>query len=325
MPPTELTALAARLGLELDEDEELTQEIVKKAITRELGGLQSAKDSKFKHQRQVALTSALDELEAAAATSSPASTELVHIPAAAFSQMIELLQKNAAPPPAPPIVPPRPDPESIMRTHVKATATQASTDFTKKRSVPFATASALIASVFGLREIFNVGEVQVSPALFYPLFGIAAVAIVIGYGLAWKAQGRANHILRALYDPDIQEEALNSIGSDSADYFGDHSPRVFESERDWGNTEWAIAEDAGSFIINRGMYRDSLANVAYIKSDWIGHRSRTLPFQGLLTTIDLEAAGDDATGLALDRLIELKIIEPVIFRRRQGFRLIPWG
>lgn len=65
MPPIELAALAARLGIQLDEGEEVSKETVKKAITRELGSLQSAESSQFSHPRQVVLTSALGELDGA--------------------------------------------------------------------------------------------------------------------------------------------------------------------------------------------------------------------------------------------------------------------
>lgn len=321
MSPIELTAFAARLGLELAEGEELTHELVKKAIMREIGGLQSAEISQFEARRRVVLTSALGELEAAAATPSPNSTELVHIPAVAFTQIMELFQKNAAPTPA--IAPLLPDPVAAMRTNVKATATQASTDFTKKRSAPFATAGALIVSTFGLREVFNVGELEVPSEVFYPSFWIATAAIICGWALSRVAQTRSARVLRALYDSDLQEDALEIIRSDSSDHFGQHSSQVFESKRYWVDSQWAVAQEDDSFIFNRGMYRDNLVNRTFMRT----HRSyfirRAMDHLEALSTIDLDAAADDATGLALDRLTDLKIIEPIVFRRRQGFRIIP--
>jgi hypothetical protein len=325
MPPIELAALAARLGIQLDEGEEVSKETVKKAITRELGSLQSAESSQFSHPRQVVLTSALGELDGADTKPSAASTELVHMPASAFSQMMEVLQKNAAPAPTPTIAPPRPDPIATMRTNVTATATQASTDFTKKRSAPFATAGALIVSTFGLREVFNVGELEVPSEVFYPSFGLAAVAIISGWALSRVAQTRSTRVLRALYNPDLQEDALEIIRSESADHFGQHGSRMFESERFWVDKQWAVAQGDGSFIFNRGMYRDTLVDRACMRTHRRYFMRRAMDPLEILSTIDIDAAADDATGLALDRLTELKIIEPIVFRGRQGFRIIPWS
>lgn len=323
MPPTELTAFAARLGLELAKDEELTPELVKKAIMRELGGLQSADISPLEAQRRVVLTSALGELEDAAATPTPSSTDLVHMPAAAFTQLVEVFKQNAAPAPA--VASPRPDPVATMRTNVTATATQASTDFTKKRSAPFATAGALIVSTFGLREVFNVGELELPSEVFYPSFGLAAVAIISGWALSRQAQTRSTRVLRALYNPDIQEDALETIRTESADHFGQHGSRIFASERHWVESQWAVAQDDGSFIFNRGMYRDTLVGRSCRRAHRRYFMRRSIdPFE-MLSTIDIDAAADDATGLALDRLTELKIIEPIVFRGRQGFRIIPWS
>lgn len=312
MPLPEIPALAARLGISLGPSEDQTKENLLSAINLELKVLQVPQPTAAQHERQIVLMEARGELMENDNASPSPSTDLV--PISLVSQIVEAIQKSAAPASA---MAPRPDPISTMRTHVKAAATKAATDFTKTRALPFAGAGALIASAYGLRTYFNVGDLQLPSALFYPLFAIAAVAIVTGYGLSWMAQRRANRTLRALYDPDIQEAALGHLGSETADFFGQHGRRVFESDSELGNTEWAVAEDAGSFILNRTMYRDSLGDLASIKSGG-GFR-----FLDLFSTIDLEAAVDDATGLALDRLVDLKIIEPVVFRRRQGFRLIP--
>jgi hypothetical protein len=227
--------------------------------------------------------------------------------------MVEGFQKNMAKEPI--AAPSRPDPTLTMRTNVKATATQASADFTKARSLPFAGAGALILSVYGLRTYFNVGDVQLPSDLFYPLFWVAVFGIGFGYLASTVAQRQASGILRALYNPDVQEEALNRLDDESSDYFSSHSQRMIEMHGEPGRSHRAI-DDGGGFIINRSLYRYALRDIAYGRAGSLGR------FVDLLSTIDLAAATDDATGLALDRLCDLKIIEPVVYQRRQAFRLI---
>ncbi len=226
--------------------------------------------------------------------------------------MMEAFQKNNAKEPM--VTPSRPDPTLTMRTNVRAAATQASADFTKARSLPFAGAGALILSTYGLRTYFDVGDVELPSTMFYPLFWVAVIVIAYGYLASTMAQRKASRILRALYNPDVQEEALNRLGEESSDYFGSHSQRIIEMDGEPGRSHRAIDDGAG-IIVNRSLYLYALHDVAY--------RGRTRrPFVDLLSTIDLAAATEDATGLALDRLCDLKIIEPVVYERRQAFRLI---
>lgn len=297
MPPTELTAFAARLGLELElaEDEEVTPEIVKKAITRELGGLQSAENSKLETQRQVVLTSALSELEAGAAAPSPTSTDLVPIPAATFTQMLELFQKNAAPAPA--VATLRPDPVAAMRTNVKATATQASKDFTKSRSWPFGSVGVLIVGAYGLRDKFNVDELVFPEQLFLPFMAAAVAVTAAGYAVSVLSQRKANSVLRRLYNSDVQSRALDYLDNEGRHPLTDLDGRTTNT--------FSLAE-----------YRQSLMDAAGGRFGYGG------PLTINLSTIDIEAALDDATGLALDRLCELNIIEAVVSGRRQVFRIL---
>lgn len=314
-----MTVLAARLGIILGPDEQQTKEKLLSAIRRELKDLQVPEPNEEQKARQVVLMKAHEELMENGNTTALPSTDLV--PISLVSQIIQSIQTSAAQQPT--IASARVDPTSVMRTTVKPTATQASSDFTKKRIIPFSVAGGLIVTAYGFRTYFGekIGEIRLPSDLFYPFIWTTAVAIVIGYGIFWVGQTSSNRVLRALYSPDVQEAALESHLSDTADYFGQHGNREFGIDRleDEGKLEWAVAHDDNSFIISRAMYRVTLRDLAYGRGSLV-NRAMTL-----LSTIDLDAATDDATGLALDRLVDLEIIESVVYRRRQGFRVIPLG
>ena len=305
--PTELSEIAARLGIDLGT--ERTKDRLLTAIDSELKDLQVPQTTAAQHERQVALMAARAELRGPGSSHTDPSTDLV--PLSLVSQVVAAMQTGAVKDQMG--TAPRPDPTLTMRTNVKAAATQASADFSKARSWPFATAGALLVSVYGLRTYFNVGDLQLPSELFYPFLGIAAFAIVIGFGLSTAAQRRATLFVRRLYDPDVQEEALNRLSDESGDFFGSHGEREFVRRDHHGRSPRAV-DDGGGIIVNRPMYRDALQATAH------GGRSA---FISLLSTVDLEAAADDAAGLALDRLSDLKIVEPVVYQRRQAFRLVP--
>ncbi|MEO5318149.1 hypothetical protein PV761_06130 [Arthrobacter sp. CC3] len=305
--PTEISEIAARLGIDLGTEQ--AKDRLLTAIDSELKDLQVPQPTEVQHERQVALMKARAELRGAGNSHTDPSTDLV--PLSLVSQLVATIQTGAAKEPMG--TAPRPDPTLTMRTNVKAAATQASADFSKARSWPFATAGALLVSVYGLRTYFNVGDLQLPSELFYPFLGVAAFAIVVGFGLSTAAQRRATLFLRRLYDPDVQEEALNRLSEESGDFFGSHGEREFVGRDRHGRSPRAV-DDGGGVIINRPMYRDALQGTAH------GGRSDLI---SLLSTVDLEAAADDAAGLALDRLSDLKIVEPVVYQRRQAFRLVP--
>lgn len=306
MPIPEIPDLTG--SLEFDLGDEPTKEELLSAIDAELRELQMPQPDSAQHDRQIRLVQARGELLGHRKAGVPPSKDLVSVSPEA--QMMEIYResmtnKNQT------TTMPRPDPMEAMRTTVKATATQASSDFTKARTVPFATASTLIVAVYGLRTFFNVGEMELPSEWFYPIFWGAAVFIIGGYIAVNLAQRKASRVLRSLYNPDVQESALNFIEEETSDYFGDHSQRMIEVSKNHGRSHRAV-DDGNGFIISRGLYQDSL-------SDTAGNNSLV----GFLSTIDLAAATEDATGLALDRLCELKIVEPVVYRRRHAFRLIP--
>ncbi|WDF31974.1 hypothetical protein PTW37_08715 [Arthrobacter agilis] len=315
MPNLGIPEIAAQLGVTLAPGVELTKDSLLSAINIELRDLQVPQPSPMEHLRQVALIEARGKITGDDQTDTPLSTDLV--PVSLVSQMMEAIQNSQ--PKESTSASSRPDPILSMRTNVKAVATRASADFTKSRSLPFAGFGALVVSIYGLRNNFDVDVLQLPTELFYPLFITSVTLIVLGYFTATLCQKLASLILRSLYNPDVQESALNSLGDDSSDYFGSHSQRVFDMK---GRPEGShrATDDGAGIIISRGLYRYALGKEAFGEA---GPRARSLRlFISLLSTIDLSAATDDATGLALDRLCDLKIIEPIVYERRQAFRLI---
>lgn len=307
MSISEIPEIAAHLGIDLGTQQ--TKERLITAIHVELRDLQVPQPTPAQHERQVALIEARDELVGTVRGHTQPSMDLV--PVSLVSQMLAAMQTD----PGKESLGRRPDPSSTMRTNAKTAATQASVDFTKARSLPFAGAGALVLSVYGLRSYFDVDDPQIPSELFYPFLAVAVVVIIFGFGLSTVVQRRATFILRKLYDPDIQEEALNRLGEESADFFGSHGQREFETASKHGRPQWALDEGAG-IIINRPLYRYALRDVAY------GYSGDSVSIR-LLATVDLAAAADDAAGLALDRLCDLNIVEPVVYKRRQAFRLVP--
>ena len=304
---TELSEIAARL--EIDLGSEPTKERLLTAINTELRDLQLPQTTEAQQERQVSLVAARGELTGKGSNHVDPSKDLV--PLSLISQVVAAIQAGAVNEPMGTAQ--RPDPTLTMRTNVKAAATQASADFSKARSWPFSAAGALLVSAYGLRTYFNVGDLQLPSELFYLFLGLAALAIVLGFSLSTWSQRLATLALRRLYDPDVQEEALNRLSEESQDFFGSHSEREFVGRERHGISLRAV-DDGGGIIINRPMYRDALQGTAH------GGRSALVY---LLSTVDLEAAADDAAGLALDRLSDLKILEPVVYQRRQAFRLVP--
>lgn len=305
MPTPDLSELAARLKIDLGAGVEPTKEKLLKAINGELGNLQVPETIPEQHERQVELVNARAALTERDKTSAEPSTDLV--PISLVREVMEVFQKSS-------VTSQRADPSQTMRTNVKAASTEASADFTKVRSLPFAGAGALLASLYGLRTYFGVGDLSLPPGLFYPLFSTAAIGILVFYLMALHVQKRDNFRLRSLYNPDVQENALDYLGGESSDFFRSHSQRSIEFD------EFRRAFDDGQgIILSRAMYQQALCEASYIRN-WQPWRRSLL--SGSLSTVDLEAAIDDATGLALDRLCDLKIIEPIVVHRRYAFRLI---
>lgn len=323
MPLPEIQDIAKRLEITLKPGEELTEDNLLSAIHAELRDLQVPEQNEAQRARHLALMLGREEIMGISQTSPSPSTDLV--PLSFVSQVLDLLQKSTPQVATP--SPPRPDPAVLMRTHVKAASTKASSDFAKKRSLPFAGAGALIASAYGLRTYTNVEDLKFSSDFFYPFFWLSVVAIVIGYAISLIAQRRAERMLRGFYNPDLQESALDILANyQDHDLYHDRDleylhPALQHRERQW-------RDDEGPQIFTRPTFRLHLRNIVARGS---GPRFRFWPRSlnryvnhglDLLATVDLEAALDDAAELALDRLIELKIVESVVGGRRQGFRII---
>jgi hypothetical protein len=274
--------LAERLHLDAGADP--TVDTVSAAVRRKLLGLQKADLTTAEEADRLELTMALAELEP-----SP-SKDVVPIPQDVMGRLLDIVETSVAQKPEP-----KADPTIEMRRVAKTSATKASSDFTKVRTLPLAGLGGVVAVLWGLTSAFDVDI----PKLDATSFSIGALFILlvcaIGLTVAAYAQRRALQILRRLYDPRIQEDALGEM------------PDLFE----------------------RSLYGEALSSFAFPQSrrafgqyGYSGPHRRIPLLVRNLSTVDFLSAITDATELALSRLEDLRVIETVVVNRRQGYRFV---
>ena len=272
MEPEDITRRAAELGIPLNE---VTLQGLKAAIRRELRGLQGDDLTQFERDRLSVLTGALDATPAR--TAQAASTDLITIGSKALEGIIRAAT-----------APLRADsnPESAMKQSVFVASTQARKDFRSARTLPFAGFGALVLAAWGFRDSFGAGFTAVGTTAF--TIGMALVLfLALGvYWLAHLAQRRDERTLRVLYRLDTQAEALSYV-----------------------------VNELSEFTFLRSDFEHSLF-VASVHESRLGREAfRQRPFSrfsalGSLSTVDLPAALDDATDLALARFVKLGTIAP---------------
>ena len=273
-------------------------------IDRELAELQIPDLNPHQHERQIALIVARQSLDA---RPQKPSTELVQLSMmTAIEKLVAAVvesKQSTEPAPAP-----RPDPVDVMRTNVKATEVRATTDFRRGRTLPFAGLGSLIAAVWAARSVFGVGAPEIPAQVFYTTGGAFVILGIYTYVLLWFIQHRADGVLRRFYDPDVQEEALEGVTRVS---YGPFVHNDLERHRQDGN------EERSSSPFTRTNYRHSLAD----RSGYRRLRPSVFNLSPLrLSTVDLESALVDAAGLALDRLIDIGIVEGLVLDGRHVYR-----
>ena len=279
-----------------------------RVIDRELAGLQIPEPSPQQHERQVALLAARHLLTG---QNQKPSSELVQLSMmSAIEKLVDLAVAASRPPASNPTT--RPDPAVVMRTNVKAAAMQATSDFRRGRTLPFAGVGAIVGAILTARGLFGVGEVQIDPALFYSIAAAALGVSVLGYTFLRFVQNRAERVLRRLYDVEVQEEALELTLREDVRHFLANG-----IDRRLGRSRYVTQREDEFSPFQRGDYREALAILSGLR------RSHALPL-GLfsLSTVDFDSALDDAAGLALERLIDLNILEGVIVRGRLMYRAV---
>jgi len=178
---------------------------------------------------------------------------------------------------------------SKMGKHKSVAATRASSDFRKGRALPFGGLFVVVGALWASKEAFDVDLPNLDPYLWVTLATFALVGsaflLLASSLIQWADEQRLNR----LYDPELQSEALQGIGSDESDDFRDDEPDFF-TQRD---------------------YQRMLERVARVR-----HASVLT-----LSTVDLRGASVDATDLALQRFVEMGALETDMKRGLLLYRL----
>lgn len=162
-------------------------------------------------------------------------------------------------------------PEEKLRKGVQVAATQARKDFRSSRSWPLAGFGVVAAFAWSQRETVA-ADFGLTGTLTLSTLTLAFVLLaLLWYLAAWAVTRRDERMLRMLYLPETHAEVLGSLS---------------------GREIFAVPD-----------FRRELRDGAY--------STRTFLWPSILSTVDLRAAIDDATDLAIERLVKLGVIEPV--------------
>ena len=176
--------------------------------------------------------------------------------------------------------------ETRMLDRKVASVTAATADFTKGRTFPTAALGTASAVIWATRSDFGADFSGAGTVWWSLVAGATFVASGVLLWFSHREQQRMKSVLRALYDPDVQAEALLSAGSG----------------------------------FRRSDFRTSLVHLALHAS---GER---IPRRGLrryLSTIDLVDAQIDASNLALERFQAMGVLT-VDLRHGETF-FTEWG
>jgi hypothetical protein len=224
-----LADITSRLGF----DSELAEDprALRKAILQAINELGSA-DADETRDWHTQLITALLEVQSitasdnGAATSAVAKTsqELVAIPVETMSSMLRLIKNREQNQPVPDSAPEQ-KVEVQLRESRASSRIEATKDFRKSRTYPFAGLSGAIAVAWGAREPLGITDLQV-PDNFYIIGAAAAIALAAcGYWVVHRNQEHDERILDALYETEVQEAALAALADDE-DFLFDKSAYV---------------------------------------------------------------------------------------------------
>lgn len=204
----------------------------------------------------------------------PRSTALVQLPAHTLEKIVDAISRDIRPP-----IAPLESVEQRMIEHTGSAVRRASEDFRRDRAWPIAGGGGLVATLLAAAKPLGV-ETAVG-ADFY--FVISGAVLCLALSLVVRAsldQRKDEEVLRQLYDPDVHGRVVAHI-------FAESSPAPPNGELDYAFT--------------RSEFRHVL---------W--HEVTGLPGQPHprpLSTVDLPGALVDATQLALERLVEIKVLK----------------
>lgn len=312
MTPTEMKELARRLKLNVDESA-LSKIKLVRAIEAKLLELQPSTVAETSTEYRE-LIDARQLLKPNPTAAKKPSAELVTVPAQLLSRILDIVESKPSQvsPPSPAVA--GATPVKAMKKSVKVATTKATSDFRRDRTFPLASLGIVAAAAWAARDSLGVDLSVVGTQAW--MYGTAVVisfsALVLLYSS--RAQVRDERILRRLYTPEVQELAFL--------YFAPVSSREMKrrSKRDVSNSRFISPRE----------YAHVLFDIAEVEE--VRHRERSssllfsarrVRYRGLrASTVDLEAAVEDAANLALQRLTELGVIEPTAEVGTQLFEIL---
>ncbi len=270
---------------------------IQRAVERRLRELQ-AESAEETSEEYHGLVEAREFLARPGQDVPPTSTDLVRLTPKSLERLVELAADTGG------RAAPKAEPAEVrMTAHRTATATKASADFRYGRTLPIGAGATLVVWLISTRESFGVDTPQVSQG-FWAAFAVAVVAIgLMLYLLATRQQRHAESILRGLYSPDIQGQALHAAFEREDETQEDVDAR--QHLRYNSNQPNDLLESA----ITRSSFRHYLVAEAVDRQrPYGGHGLIALVPSLSLSTVDLSGAAQDAAGLALERLTEMGVL-----------------
>lgn len=180
--------------------------------------------------------------------------------------------------------------ESRTAQHTVAAVTKASQDFRRARSLPLAGLGGATATLWGSRETFGTDLSGVGTAAWSVGCAVILLFIALLFMAAKHSQSRDEEVLRNLYDPDVQSEALQKT-LESASVFGE----TMFSRREYRVV--LLIMSAGLEV--RPIYYRELETARDVRT---GRR---------MSTVDLKNAATDAGNLAIERFLAANVLVSV--------------
>jgi len=200
-----------------------------------------------------------------------------------------------------------------MQKHAVVAKTKATSDFRKSRSLPLGGLAGLTGAVWGTRETFGVNLTDTG-TIVWSLVSLYVISVaVIAWVISARHTRRDERYLRRLYDTSTQGFALETAAARRSRY----GAEVEFDRHDFARARWDHST-GGRHGEEVEFDRHDFARALWDHST----RGRRRIAPSILSTVDLESALDDASNLALERFMELKLVEAVYLGPIERIRLV---
>lgn len=204
------------------------------------------------------------------------STALVPMPAQTLEKIVDALSERSSQSSAGR----KESPEARLISHSSAAVRKASEDFRRARTYPLTGLGTLATAVIATRSTLNVEDSTLESAYWYAGAASVILLAVLILVRSRQSQERDEEILRRLYDPDIHGVALTRLMREADEMGG--------------------IPDELRYTFSRTDFRAALWSEA--------SESRLPPRSRPFSTVDIPGAVVDATELALERLLAMKVL-----------------